>query len=369
MAKLPSIAKRFDSAVKATDHARQIAELQAEIEQLRSAQSPELEGQLSVLREQLKARSGEQDILVSLIDPNPYQPRQTIGIESVKTLAKSMDKDGQITPIIVIPKGDRYLLWDGQRRWESSRYLEWESIRAVTAPMPPDLHRKALLTFVHHEDLNPLDKAEAIVKEVAAATELDEETIPVILSTVLRRLERQKQVQQLNGLISADPSDQRAAITQLGINAHEERVLMTLLELALYPPSVRSNLMPMLSLPRDLKAAIREQGLKGAHALALASLSAKNLKVADRKATKERLEATARVISEKLTVAQTRELVSQIKAKFITREAPTSKTINTTAKRLKALTPDTLEAANREQLEALHRVLQAKLAEVEALLG
>ncbi|NEP19400.1 MAG: ParB/RepB/Spo0J family partition protein [Leptolyngbya sp. SIO4C1] len=369
MAKLPSIAKRFDSAVKASDHARQIADLQTEIERLRHAQSPELEAQLSVLREQLKAQSGEQDIAIALIDPNPYQPRQTITPESVHTLAKTLAKDGQITPVIVIPQGERYLLWDGQRRWEASQQLGWETIRAVTAPMPSDLHRKALLTFVHHEDLNPLDKAEAIVKEVSSATDLDEETIPVILSTVLRRLERQKQVQQLNTIVSADADEQQGHLHQLGVSPSEAGVLLALTELALYPPSVRSNLMPMLSLPLDLKTAIRDRGLKGAHALALASLSAKNLKVAERKATKERLEATEQVLTQKLTVAQTRELVRQIKAKFVTAEAPASKTVNTAVKRLKKLTPSTLETTSREQLESLHRALKTKLAEVEALLS
>lgn len=366
--KLPSLVGRFDKALTATDHAREVAILQAEIEELRKSQSPELEEQLEVLRAQLKAQSGEQDILVGLIDPNPFQPRQTIPALSIQTLARTLDKDGQITPIILIPQGDRYLLWDGQRRWEAAKYLEWETIRAVIAPMPKDLHRKALLTFVHHEDLNPLDKAEAVVKEVATASGLEEELIPVLLSTVLRRLERQEQVHRLQGLVSDTQSEQQKIIGQLGLHANEEKILLSLLELALNPPSVRSNLMPMLSLPLDLKSAIRERGLKGAHALALASLSEKNLKIPERQARKERLEATEQVLDEQLTVAKTRELVRKIKAKFVEADTTPSKTIKSASQRLQKLTPAALQSANREDLEKLQRVLKLKLSEVEGLL-
>ena len=366
--KLPSLVGRFDKALTATDHAREISSLQSEIEDLRKAQSPELEEQLEVLRAQLKAQSGEQDIPVALIDPNPSQPRQTIPALSVQTLARTLDKDGQITPVILIPQGDRYLLWDGQRRWESAKYLEWETIRAVIAPMPKDLHRKALLTFVHHEDLNPLDKAEAVVKEVSTTSGLEEELIPVLLSTVLRRLERQEQVHRLQGLVSDTQPQQQKIISQLGLHANEEKILLSLLELALNPPSVRSNLMPMLSLPLDLKSAIRERGLKGAHALALASLSDKNLKVPERQARKERLEATEHVLDEQLTVAKTRELVRKVKSKFLEADAAPSKAVKSTAQRLQKLSPAALQSATRDDLEELQRVLKSKLSEVETLL-
>lgn len=98
-----------------------------------------------------------------------------------------MEKDGQIAPIIVIAQGG-YLLWDGQRRWSAGKLFGWKTVRAVKALMPEDLHRKALLTFIHHEDLNSLDKAEAIIKELTTSTGMVAEEITTTLSTVLRRL-------------------------------------------------------------------------------------------------------------------------------------------------------------------------------------
>ncbi len=369
MGRIPAINQRFTGAYQATEQAQRIAELQSEVEQLRAAQSPDLEAQLDVLREQLKAQSGELAVAVELIYPNPHQPRQTITAESIQTIARSLEKDGQITPLILIPQGERYLIWDGQRRWEAAKLLGWEALQAVAAPMPKDLHRKALLTFIHHEDLNPLDKAEAIVKEVADATGITAEEIPTVLSTVLRRLERGQQINQLTCLVAVTPEQQQQGLQQLGVSETETTLLLSLLDLGLNPTSVKANLLSMLALSTDLKQSIREQGLKGAHALALAGLSSKTLKLSERQVTKERLAATQQVIEQALTVAKTRELVAQIKAKYLSPKPAESKEIAVAAKGLEKLLPHVMETTSQEQLVELRQILQQKLAEVDAILA
>ncbi|MBI4783173.1 MAG: ParB/RepB/Spo0J family partition protein [Oscillatoriophycideae cyanobacterium NC_groundwater_1537_Pr4_S-0.65um_50_18] len=369
MGRIPAINQRFTGAYQATEQAQKIEELQSEVEHLRAAQSPDLEAQLEVLREQLKLQSGELAIEVALIQANPHQPRQTITSESIQTIAQSLEKDGQITPLILIPRGKHYLIWDGQRRWEAAKLLGWQTLQAVTAPMPKDLHRKALLTFIHHEDLNPLDKAEAIVKEIAESTGITADEIPTMLSTVLRRLERAQLINQLTGLVAGTPEVQQQGLRQLDIGEKEMSLLLALLDLGLNPASVKANLLSMLALPTDLKQAIRERGLKGAHALALASLSAKTLRTSERQATKERLAVTQQMIDQDLTVAKTRELVSQIKAKYLNSEPTESKEIAIATKGLERLSSDTLKAINQNQLAELRQVLQKKLAEIDVILS
>ncbi|HEY9628597.1 MAG TPA: ParB/RepB/Spo0J family partition protein [Coleofasciculaceae cyanobacterium] len=369
MGRIPAINQRFTGAYQATEQAQKIVELQSEVEHLRAAQSPDLEAQLEVLREQLKLQSGELAVEVSLIQANPHQPRQTITVESIQTIAQSLEKDGQITPLILIPRGKHYLIWDGQRRWEAAKLLGWQTLQAVTAPMPKDLHRKALLTFIHHEDLNPLDKAEAIVKETAESTGITADEIPTMLSTVLRRLERAQLINQLTCLVAGTPEVQQQGLQQLDIGEKEMSLLLALLDLGLNPASVKANLLSMLALPTDLKQAIRERGLKGAHALALASLSAKTLRTSERQATKERLAATQQTIDQDLTVAKTRELVSQIKAKYLNSEPIESKEIAIATKGLEKLSSDAMKAINQEQLAQLRQVLQQKLAEIDVILS
>ena len=368
MVKLPKISERFNPAIQANDKALLIAELQTEVEKLRATQAPELEQQLETLREQLKLQSGEQEVGVDLIDPNPSQPRQTITPESIQTIARSMEKDGQIAPVILVLKGDRYLLWDGQRRWEAAKILGWKSLRAVISAMPEDLHRKALLTFIHHEDLNPLDKAEAIIQEITAVTSVEASEIPTVLSTVLRRLERSSQANQLASLVTVSTVEQLEGVKSLGVNETESKLLLALLDLALNPASVKANLLPMLSLPIDLKTAIQQLGLKGGHALALAVLSPKTLKISEQQATKERLEATQQVIDQNLTVAKTRDLVAQIKAKYNTPETKGAIEFTTIVKGMEKLSKEALTSTKPEQLTKLRQLLQQKLDLIDKIL-
>jgi ParB family transcriptional regulator, chromosome partitioning protein len=366
--RIPSLKNRFDPTVQITQQAKQITDLQAEIEQLRQSQSPELEPQMALFRDQLKQDGGEVEVPIDRIDPNPAQPRQTIPASSIQAMARTLDKDGQITPIILVPNGPRYLIWDGQRRWEGARQLTWEKIRAVLAPMPENLHRKSLLTFIHHEDLNPLDKAEAIVKEIADSASLEPESILTVLSTVLRRLDRQQKASQLTALIDRPASEQHLGLNQLELSPEEFSILEVLLDLGLNPGSVKANLLSMLTLPLDLKEAIRHQGLKAAHALALAGLNRKTLNTSDRQANQERMDATQQVTSQAMTVAQTRELVAKIKAKYLKTEGTQSKPIEQATRSLERLSIEVLEAAAPEQLADLQKLLQKQLKQVKELL-
>ncbi|MHC5897695.1 MAG: chromosome partitioning protein ParB, partial [Nostoc sp.] len=111
--------------------------------------------------------------------------------------------------------------------------------------------------------------------------------------------------------------EQQQGLELLEITGKEQSLLLVLLELGLNPSSVKANLMPMLYLPQDLKQVIRQHGLKGAHALALATLSAKALDISENQAVSERIAATDEVLKKNLTVTETRELVRKIKVKYL----------------------------------------------------
>ncbi len=118
----------------------------------------------------------------------------------------------------------------------------------------------------------------------------------------------------------------------------------------------------MLSLPDDLKEAVREKGLKGAHALILATLSAKVLKTNEKAAAKERIKATQTVLSQDLTVAKTRELIAEIKAKYAPNNVTESKKITSLIKTIDVvLTGEELKSASPEQLAELRQKLTTAL--------
>lgn len=170
-----SAAKQSQQLSEAED---ELQRLRAEIEELRSSGAAELEEQLAALRSQLQSQSGILSIAIEQIEPNPEQPRQTFLPESIESMSRSLAEDGQLQPIILIQR-ENLVLFDGERRWRSALALGWQNLQAVIIPEPVSLHRKALLTSLHREDLNPLDKAEAIVRELANNTDLEQVDIPV----------------------------------------------------------------------------------------------------------------------------------------------------------------------------------------------
>ena len=349
----------------------EIVRLKEEIEQLRELSSTELETQIETLRQQLKSQSGTLEIPIAQICPNPSQPRQTFLEESVQSMAYSLLRDGQLQPVILLEQGEQYLLFDGERRWRGARELGWEALKAVIIPKPEALHRQALLTTLHREDLNPLDKAEAIVLEIANTTQLKSEEIVRILSAVIRRLTKQGKLTELSGVVTASQASQEELIGTLNLSESEQAIISELLVLQLNPASIDANIFPMLTLLPDLKTAILKQGLKGSQALVLQQLSAKNLEVKPKKADSLRQQATTKVIQEKLSVTQTRALVREILRTHKTSEreagSPTQ-SVSTVTKGVEKLSLELLATLETPKLEDLQQLLEKKLEDIGAVL-
>jgi ParB family transcriptional regulator, chromosome partitioning protein len=102
------------------------------------------------------------------IDPNPRQPREAFGEETLQDLTASIEAVGVLQPIVVRPAGERYQIVMGERRVRAARAAGLERIPAIVRTTEDDqLLRDALLENVHREDLNPLEEA-AAYKELLA---------------------------------------------------------------------------------------------------------------------------------------------------------------------------------------------------------
>jgi len=369
--KAPNIANYFSGAKQnqqLSEAEQEINQLKAEIENLRASGSDEMEIQLSTLKEQLRSQSGVTDIAIEMILQNPDQPRRTFLADSIEAMSQSLSNDGQLSPIIVIPQNESYLLFDGERRWRAAKSLGWETIRVVTMDAPDDLHRKALLTSLHREDLNPLDKAEAIIREIAGNVDIKVEDIPRTLSTVIRRLNKQKRLTDVMKTLSDDQSE---ALADEAISETERTVLLVLLELQLNPASVDANLLPMLGLVDDLKDAIRNLGLKGVHAITLQKLSAKNLNLSQAKAKRVREDVTKKVVQENLSVLQTRKIVNEAITKYSPSQESTSdanKQLGKIKQSVNLISPDLLTSVDADSLRDVYDLLKQKMTEIESLL-
>lgn len=107
------------------------------------------------------------DIPLTLIAPNPRQPRTAFDPAALDELAQSMHIHGQIQSILVEENADgTFTLIAGERRTLAARQLGWETIRADVRPNlngTGDRTRllEALVENLNRADMHPLDEAAA----------------------------------------------------------------------------------------------------------------------------------------------------------------------------------------------------------------
>jgi len=105
---------------------------------------------------------GLQEIAVSAIQPNPFQPRDQFDEESQGALADSIREVGVLQPVLVRPSGDGYELIAGERRWRAARRVGLQTIPALVRETEDSAAlEQALVENLQREELNPLEEAGA----------------------------------------------------------------------------------------------------------------------------------------------------------------------------------------------------------------
>ncbi len=93
---------------------------------------------------------------------NPAQPRKEFDEKKIAELAGSISENGLIQPIIVRRIGSKYEIIAGERRYRASREAGLERIPAIIRELPDDEAFKiSLIENLQREDLNPMEEAEA----------------------------------------------------------------------------------------------------------------------------------------------------------------------------------------------------------------
>lgn len=127
------------------------------------------EEEFAVQPEELEKENGVNEIDISLIDTNPYQPRKFFDEESLKELAVSIKAYGVIQPIIVLENGGRYIIIAGERRFRASRLAGLSKVPCIVRELSKrEMREIALIENLQREDLNPIEAAEGINELVKA---------------------------------------------------------------------------------------------------------------------------------------------------------------------------------------------------------
>lgn len=103
---------------------------------------------------------GLRDIPLDRIVPNPQQPRKAFDDLALEELKRSIEEHGVLIPIIVRPRGDRFEIVAGERRWRASAALARPTIAAIVRETSDRTSLEmAIVENLQREDLNALEEA------------------------------------------------------------------------------------------------------------------------------------------------------------------------------------------------------------------
>ncbi|HUP01874.1 MAG TPA: ParB/RepB/Spo0J family partition protein [Gemmatimonadota bacterium] len=107
------------------------------------------------------AERGVEQIDVSRIVPNRFQPRGAFDDEGLAELAASIAQVGVLQPVIVMPREDgEYELVSGERRWRAARLSGLAEVPALVREVDDrELLEFALIENLQREDLDPIEEA------------------------------------------------------------------------------------------------------------------------------------------------------------------------------------------------------------------
>lgn len=100
---------------------------------------------------------------ISMVDPKSDQPRKTFNKEALEELARSIEENGLLQPILVREyAGGRYQIIAGERRFRACKIAGISEIPAIILDRDDrKVAELALIENLQREDLNPIEEAMA----------------------------------------------------------------------------------------------------------------------------------------------------------------------------------------------------------------
>lgn len=104
----------------------------------------------------------EKQIEIALIDRSETQPRKIFDEAAIAEIGASIKTTGLLQAVLVRPKGDRFELVFGERRWRGSLHAGLTTIRANVAVLTDEeVFDIQVHENLHRRDLKPLEEAES----------------------------------------------------------------------------------------------------------------------------------------------------------------------------------------------------------------
>jgi len=145
--------------------------LSAILDDVEDAYRQDIESDANVIR----------DLPLSDIRPNIFQPRKHFDENALQELSLSLQKHGQLQPIVVIEKDDGYMIIAGERRFRAAKMAGMDRIKAVVANYENEnLRELALIENIQRENLSALELAQSY-KELIDEYQITQEELSSII--------------------------------------------------------------------------------------------------------------------------------------------------------------------------------------------
>lgn len=110
----------------------------------------------------VEAKTGEQMMKITKIEPNRSQPRRNFEEDSLIELADSIKQFGVLQPLIVQKKDDYYEIIAGERRWRAAKMAGLKEVPVIVKDYTSqEVIEIALIENIQRENLNPIEEAMA----------------------------------------------------------------------------------------------------------------------------------------------------------------------------------------------------------------
>ncbi len=173
---------------------------------------------------------GIKKIDVSLILPNPNQPRKIFDEEKLQELSESIKAHGLLQPIVVFENSDgTYTLVAGERRLRAHKLAQIEEIKAIIVDENElKLRELALIENIQRDDLNIIELAFCYAQLLNEHSITHEELSKKVfksrtsITNTLRLLQLSPYVQQN---LASDKISAGHAKTMLGLSVDEQKLV------------------------------------------------------------------------------------------------------------------------------------------------
>jgi len=173
---------------------------------------------------------GYREIPVKAIKANPYQPRREIDPSDVEELARSIQSEGLLQPVVVRQKDEHYELIAGERRLRAFEQLKLASIPArIIEAGDASSATLALIENLQRENLNPIDEAmgyASLLRDFDLTQEAAAERVGKGRASVANALRLLTLSSEIQGYLSRRLISTGHAKVLLGLESDEHRRLL-----------------------------------------------------------------------------------------------------------------------------------------------